>query len=653
MKILYSQIKELVPELKAGPKEVGAALTLTGFMLDGFQEIIYKDSKDQLLSFEIRQNRADCLSVVGLSRETAAYFGLKTVVPTVPPIAENGEPLDIQVEAKDEVKRVLAVKIDGAKNGESPAWLKDYVAFYGLNSVNLLVDLSNYVMLFTGYPSHLIDFKKISGNLRWSLNRDFDEVTTLFGTAVKLQKDKEIIIRDDKKIVALAGIVGGQAAAIDEKTDSFIAEMAIYDRSVIRKNSRSLNLVTEASHRLEKELDPNGADYTMNLLVSLIAKYAGGRVASPLFNYYPKKQAAPVIAFDPNLAGKFAGIEIPEKDISKIFENLEFKVEKEKNKWLVTPPTARMDLALPEDLVEEAVRVYGYDKIPSHEIPKLEVVPDITPKNIILEEKMRDILVSLGFDEILSWPLTPKGINAQVNYADWNEVTTQNSVNDLFPDLRQSTATGLLNQLSEYAKKNVEFIEIFEIGKVFGEKSGHYLEHDALGILSAGKEKSLSYFKNRIESLLRLIGFNSVSYFDAASKPEIANPGSCWEIQAGGQKIGIIYKLIPQESKLNTYFAEINIAKATELLQKEKNNPVVEITQKLISLDVNIELLADESIYEYLEKLEKKMDKKHVWSVNVADTYPLGKKIRYTLRVTYQELSDQEAKKIHLATFNL
>ena len=653
MKISYSQIKELVPDLKAGPKVVGEALTLTGFMMDGFEEVTYKGEKDHLLSFEIRQNRADCLSVIGLAREVAAYFGLKVAVPAVSPVVESGEPLNIQIEAKDEVKRVLAVKLDGAKNGPSPEWLQEYVAFYGLNSVNLLVDLSNYVMLFTGYPSHLIDFKKLSGNLRWSLNRDFDEVTTLFGTTLKLQKDTGIIIRDDENIVALAGIVGGQAAAIDEQTDSFIAEIAIYDRTVIRKNSRSLNVVTEASHRLEKDLDPNGADYAMNLLVSLIFQYAGGQVASALFNYYPQKQIAPAIKLDPTLPEKFAGVEISEKDILKIFKNLDFAVEKKSGHWLVTPPTARMDLALPEDLIEEAVRVYGYDKIPTNEIPKLEIVPDITPKNIILEEKIRDILSSLGFDEILSWPLTQPGGNAKVNYLDWQEVSTQNSVNDLFPDLRQSTATGLMNQLGEYEKKNVEFIDIFEIGKVFGEKGGRYLEHDALGLLSAAKKKSLSEFKNKIESLLRLIGFGSVRYFDAKSKPKIANPGSCWEIQAGGENIGIIYKLIPEESKLNTYFAEINIAKITELLLKKKNNPVVEITQKLITLDANIELDANESIYEYLGKLEKKLDKKHTWSVNVADTYPLGKKTRYTLRVTYQELSDQEAKKIHLKTFNL
>lgn len=653
MKILYSQIKELVPDLQSGPKEVGEALTLTGFMMDGFEEVTYKGAKDHLLSFEIRQNRADCLSVIGLSREVAAYFGLKISVPNVAPIVAGGEPLNIKIEATDQVKRVLAVKIDGATNGESPQWLQEYVAFYGLNSVGLLVDLSNYVMFFTGYPSHLIDCGKTTGNLTWALNRDFAEVTTLFGITLKLQKDTEIIIKDEKNIVALAGIVGGQAAAIDEKTTSFIAEMAIYDRAVVRKNSRSLNVVTEASHRLEKELDPNGAEAAMNLLVSLFVKYAGGQVASSVFNYYPQKNSAPTIKFDSSLPGKFAGIEIPEKNILQIFENLEFTVDKKSDEWLVTPPTVRMDLALPEDLVEEAVRVYGYDKIPSHEIPKLEIVSDITPKNIILEEKARDILVSLGFDEILAWPLTPKGINAQVNYLDWNEVSTQNSVNDLFPDLRQSMATGLINQLSEYEKKNVEFIDIFEIGKVFGEKSGRYLEHDALGILSGAKGKNLSAFKNKIETLLRLVGFDSVKYFAATSKPQIANPGSCWEIQNDGEKVGIIYKLISQDSKLSTYFAEFDIAKMTGLLAKEKNNPVVEITQKLIALDANIELPSEESIYEYLGKLEKKMDKKHIWSVNVADTYPLGEKIRYTLRVTYQELSDQEAKKIHLKTFDL
>jgi len=653
MKVLYSQIKELVPDLKASPKEIGEALTLTGFMMESFTEVTYKGTKDYLIGLEIRQNRADCLSVIGLAREVAAYYSLKCSTPSIKPVNNKGEQLDITIEATDHVKRVLAIEIDGIINRESPDWLKEFIAFHGLNSVNFLVDLSNYVMLLTGYPSHLIDCKKTTGRLAWSLNRDFNEITTLFGAIVKLQKNTELIIRDEKNILALAGIIGGKEAAINMETKSIIAEVAVYDRSIIRKNSRSLNITTEASHRLEKDLDPNGADYAMDLLVSLILEYGGGKTSSSLFDHYTKKYVSPIIEFKTNLPSKFAGIEIDEKDILKIFKNLNFVVNKKKDFLLVTPPTYRLDLTLPEDLVEEVLREYGYDHIPSNEIPRLEIVTNITPKNIVLAEKIRDILSALGFDEILSWPLTKNGDNELVNYVDWNNVSTQNSVNDIYPNLRQSIITGLLNQLSEYTKKNVDLVHIFEVGKVFGENNNEYKERETLGIMSTSDKDTITVFKNKVESLLRLVGFGNIKYFEAVSKPKIANPKSCWDIYVGEENVGILYKLISQEVKLNVYFSEVNIEKITQLLLQVKNNPVVEITQKLIVLDVNIELNPNESIFEYLTKIENEFNQSKLWSIDVSDIYKLKSKVRYTLKVTYKELTDQEAKKIHMKVFKL
>ncbi|MFA5961934.1 MAG: phenylalanine--tRNA ligase subunit beta [Parcubacteria group bacterium] len=653
MKVLYSQIKELVPDLNVSPKEVGEALTLTGFMMDSFTEVSYKGAKDYLIGLEIRQNRADCLSVMGLAREVAAYYRLQVLIPGVKQIFKGEDKLNISVEAVDHVKRVLAIKIDDVTNVDSPDWLREYMNFYGLNSINLLVDLSNYVMLLTGYPSHLIDYKKTKGQLSWSLNNSFDEMTTLMGTSIKLQKNTELIIRDRKNIIALAGIVGGTEAAISLETKSVLAEIAVYDRSVVRKNSRNLNIVTEASHRLEKDLDPSESEYAMNLLVSLILEYGGGKIASDLFEYYPQKYVSPVIEFKTGLPSKFAGIEIKEEDVLNIFECLGLVVEVKGDLLLVTPPAYRLDLSLPEDLVEEVLRIYGYNRIPVDEIPKLEVVKNITPKNIILADKIRDVLSTLGFDEILSWPLTKVDDNNLVNHTDWDTVSTQNSVNDIYPNLRQSMITGLLDQLNEYFKKNVDFMNIFEIGKIFGKKDENYIERESLGVMSTSNNEALSEFKDRVESLLRLLGLDDIKYFESKIKPEIANPNSCWDIYSGEQRIGILYKLIPQDIKMNVYASEIDIDKSVELLSEKKNNPVVEITQKLIFLDVNIELKNEESIFEYLEKLNKKMNKDSIWGIDIADTYKLEKSVRYTLRVTYKELSDQEAKKIHLETFNL
>jgi phenylalanyl-tRNA synthetase beta chain len=656
MKVLYSQLKELVPGLKAGAKEAGQALSLTGFMLDSFAEVKFKNRPDYLLGFEVRQNRADCLSVYGLAREVAAYYGLKTALPQAKKIAPAGAPLDIKIKANKFIKRIAAIKITGVKNQQSPAWLKECVELQGLNSVNLLVDLSNYVMFLTGYPSHLIDADKLQGNLSWSLNHDFKEITTLFGAVVPLKKDQEIIIRDDKNIIALAGLVGGRAAEIDNQTTALIAEAAIYDRAVIRKNSRNLNIVTEASHRLEKELDPSGALASLELLAALIQEYAGGRAASQIFDYYPDKYVSPEIEFNPESPSRFAGAAIPEAETVKILNGLEMKVEKKPNgRLLVTPPTCRQDLRLPEDLVEEVIRIHGYDKIIAPTAPKLEVTSDITPKQIILAEKARDILTARGFDEILSWPLTKAQDNGLVNYLGWRAVTTQNSINNLYPDLRQSLAAGLLNQFNEYDKKNVELVRLFEIGKIFGLANKKYLEYEALGLLAATPNQTLPEFKNNLEILLRSLGFSGLKYPAAKIKPVLANPDSCWDISANGQTVGIIYKLKPQENKLNVYFAEVNLTLITSLLVKKENSAVVELTQKLIALDANLELAKDESIYKRLESIEKKLDKNHLWSISVADAFALAdnKKVKYTIRAIYKELSDQEAKKIHLAAFNL
>lgn len=653
MKILYSQLKELIPGLKAGAKQIGEAMTLTGFMTDSLKEVSYKGKKDYLIGFEVRQNRGDCFSVIGLARETAAFYGLKASLPKIKPIKQSKELLNIKIEAKEFVKRVLAVKIDELENKESPQWLKEYLSFYDLNSINLLVDISNYVMMLTGYPSHLMDFKKIQGSLSWAANNEFSSITTLFGTPVSLPKNSELIIKDSEKAIALAGLVGGKDAAIELETTSIIAEVAVYEGAIIRKNSRSLNIVTEAGHRLEKELDPSGAEYAMNLLASLILQYANGKIASKIFSYYPKKQKPCIVKFDPQMASDIAGVEITEKEILKIFKNLCFGVKKINNSLNVSIPSFRTDVSLPEDLAEEIIRVYGYDKISGSQPPKMNIVQKITPKNIILADRIRDILQSLSFDEILSWPLTASGINKKINYLDWNIVSTQNSMNELFPELRQSMAAGLINQTKEYGKKNIEFIDIFEIGKIFGEKNGKYLENESLGILSISAEKSFDKFKDKIETMLRLTGLKEISYLKSSFKPASANPESCWDIFSNNILLGIIYKIAPQENELNGYFAEINIEKTAEIIFKSKNISTVELTQKLIPLDANIELEKSESIFKYLENIKKKISKKNLWSIDVADAYQSENKIKYTIRANYQELTDQEAKKMHLQAFGL
>lgn len=652
MKILYSDIKNLVPDLKKTPREVAEVLTLSGFMLDEFEEVEHRGKKDYLLGLEVRQNRPDSLSIIGIAKEVAAYYGLKVKLPTGNISKTSNSNLGIKVEEKKYVKKVAAVGIKGIKNTESPVWLKEFLSFYDINPINLAVDISNYVMLLTGYPSHIFDENKLNGNLVWSLNKDFDQIVTLDGSQVFLNKD-EIIIKDDKNILCLAGVVGGEVAKIDLETKNIILEMAVYDYGVVGRNARSLNMVTEASNRLSKNLDPAGVDDAFKLLVSMSLEYCGGEISSSVFNYYPKKEKPPVIKFDLGLPGVRAGVDISEKKSLKILKNLGFEVKGSGKKVDVTPPVGRKDVSIPEDLVEEVIRIFGYDKVPYEETPVLEVVNKITPLNIVLVEKMRAILVSLGFDEVLSKPMVRKGENTCTNYLDWEEITTDNAINEEYPNLRQTTAIGLLDTSRNHLKKNIKYVSLFETGKVFGKREGGYEERDFFGIFNSpfSGDRELPSFKKVIERSLRSVGLTSISYKTSKKIPKVSNPYSCWQILAEGRVVGIIYKLKPDEIERVSYFAEFDIGSVLKGLEKKQNKSTVELNQKLVVLDANIEVDKEESLFGHLEVIKKKIGDKRIWGIEVIDEFPLKDRIKYTVRVSYYNLSDQEAKKIHLEVF--
>jgi len=651
MKILYSQIKEMVPELKATPKQVGEVLTMIGFMMDDFKEVEYLGKKDFLISLEIRQNRPDCLSVIGLAKEVAAYYGLTFKSPVFSKINFGNDKLAIKVNAEKQVKRIIAAKIENIKNYESPDWIKNFLSFYGINSKSFLVDLSNYVMIITGQPSHIFDADKVDGNLSWSLNDKFKSMKTFDESEIKIKK-QSLIIEDEGNILALAGIIGGDRAKIELETKSIILEMSVYEGAIINKNSRDLNVATEASIRLGKKLDPNNLEFSMQFLISLILKYCGGQVQSALFDYYPQKYFSKNITFDPMLPGLFAGVDISPEEAQKILKNLGCKIKKRNKKLIVVPPTNRTDLEIKEDLVEEVVRIFGYYNIPSDKIPVLEVVPKITPKTVYLSEKIRDIMQASGFDEILSLPLVAKEINSETKYRDIEIISTQNSINEDFPELRQSLAVGLILQLKNYLKLGVEDIKIFEIGKIFEKINNNYTEKEYLGILVKSDQKNISGIKQNIEILLRSLGVRNIKYYSLKEGPGIANPYSVFNIVINKKIVGILYKLnIPKIN--NAYFAEINIEETSKIIEKKNNYSTFEITQKIVTLDANVELKKEESIYDYLENIEKKINKENIISLKILDFFPLNTKIRYTIRASYKNLSDQDAKKCHLLAFNL
>lgn len=649
MKVLYSELKKYLPDLKADAKEVAQVFTITGFMIDKFFEVEVDGQKDFLLDLEVRQNRADSFGVLGLARELSAYYNI--------PLKKDNASLDfssqsyelpIEVKTDKETKRLLAIKISDLTVSDSPNWLKEYLAQYDINSINNLVDLTNYVMILTGHPSHAFDTDLMgSDKLVWEMNNGkYKKFKTLSGEELDVASDA-IVISDGGKPLSLS-MIGGSDVAINSNTKNIILEIAVYEGGVVRKNGRQMRVVTEAGSRLEKYLDPESIPYAFNLLVNLILENCGGKISSKLFESYVVKTPEIIIDVDLDKVQQIAGIEISYEDSINYLTRLGFEIiETNLPKVKAKRPIDRLDIELEEDVFEEIIRLKGFNNIPKDSL-SLPVVKDITPARIKLSKRITDSLAKNGFDEVRSWILVSDNINNLSNYQSWNEIKVTNSINEEVSNLRQTISASLIGQASEMKKNNISDITIFEIGKVFG-KFEDYSEEEHLGLLNANGD--INHLKKTLETILRLEGISKIYYKDSEFKPGSAHPKACWDIFTDDQKIGIIYssnKNKVQESSI----AEVNLTKLDEILSGLENaKPVQEITQKIVELDTNLVLDLSKNVEEEVQNLIKN-ESGNVWNFKVIDQFTKDNITKYTVRVAYMHLTDPEAKELHRKIFN-
>ncbi|MFH1561436.1 MAG: phenylalanine--tRNA ligase beta subunit-related protein, partial [Patescibacteria group bacterium] len=304
MKIIVSQLNQFLPKLKKSPRQLADDLTMIGH----FCSAIETDGKQTVLDLEVRQNRGDCLSYYGIARDLSVFYQTPIFVPKTKASAiQNTTQLPIKVLARKETVRIMAIKISRIKNQTSPDWLKNFLKLHQINNIDLLVDLTNYITLCYGIPCHIFDTKKSGEQLTWEINNNqYSSFVTLDGTKLELKPDTFII--GDKNGAASLVMLGGQRAAIDKNTNEIIVEMAIYDRKKVRKDAKSLGVVTEAGIRLEKDLDPKLIPIAFDQLIDLIQKHCQGEVSGTIFDYYPNPEIIREISFNPKKVSDYAGI---------------------------------------------------------------------------------------------------------------------------------------------------------------------------------------------------------------------------------------------------------------------------------------------------------------------------------------------------------
>lgn len=611
MKLVYSYLQKFIPTLDVKPQQLRDDLTMIGHFTNFFEEI----NNEIVFDLDIKVNRGDCLGYYGIAKDLSVFYQIPLVTSITPEIINQAKVvLPIKV-TTDNVKRILAVKFSNLENTISPPWLQKFIECHQSKSINSIVDLTNFVMFMYGIPSHAFDVKKSTESLIWEMNSKYKEFTSLDGS--KLEIGENILMINNSSQPLSLSFWGGNNCAIDQNTNEIILEMAIYNPTIVRQNSRQLKSTTEAGTRLEKQLDPNLIPLAFNHLCKLILQNCQGQITSAFFDYYPQKVNLPPIEFNPQKPTLVSGIEIPTDFVVDCLNRLDCKITpitynrlvqqtNLQSKILVTPPSLRQDITIEADLVEEAVRFWGYQKIPINQPLTYKKTNNITPKEVYLIDSLKDKLIELGYDEVLSWPLVSQPLDSLT------VIKTQNSINTESVYLRQSLIPSLMQQLDQYQRYKLNHPQFFEIGKIFSKDGDKYVEKNSLGIYHPNPNQ----LKNDLQCL---------------NLPDNIKDSSFTEI------------IIDNLPKINNY------------QPKNIHQPAYELISQLIILDANIVFDSIQDPSKLIKKYTQIIGPKYFWEMVITDIYQdtNNQKYRYTLRVSYFNVDDKTAKEIHLKAFGL
>lgn len=476
------------------PKELGERLTEVGVTT----ERITKTNDDVIFEFEITPNRPDLLSIIGIAREIAAIEEKKIKLP-FSVLASQGETLQgkpkkiLPLEIKTDFKinpRFTGIIINGITVKESPTWLKERLMKIRQRTINNIVDITNYVMFELGNPIHAFDYNKIKGNVMHVEQAKGDELfKSVDGISYRLPKGA-VIIRDNENIIDLCGIKGGLNSGTFKDTKTIFIRVPVEDPILIRRASQALGLRSEASSIFERGVNAGGTIEALKRCIDLISKFAGGEIASNLYDIKKSDFKPWKVKVSTERLNKILGIEIPEKKVLSILESLNLNpFLKQSNRHLgggrlngseaMTPPrwmskviecvipTYRNDLKIEEDLIEEVARIYGYNNFPKT-IPIGQIPTKLIPyfKDYRVDEKVKNILKAAGFSEVYTYSLISEKDLVDIGLKPENTLRVDNPVSREFEYLRPTLKINLIKALN-LNKPNFQNISLFEIGKVY------------------------------------------------------------------------------------------------------------------------------------------------------------------------------------------
>jgi len=536
------------------PKEMkDGILILKGEYTPGEDAEDALELNDYVIEFEITPNRPDCLSMLGMARETSATFDLAVNYPSINIENEVEDIKDyVKVEVKDSdlCRRFVGRVIKDIKIEQSPTWLQMRLMKAGVRPINNIVDITNYVMLEYGQPLHAYDLNTLAESKIIVRRAEKNEkTTTLDGVERKLDEDV-LVIADAKNTIGIAGIMGGEYTEVSNNTEIILLEAANFNKKNVRDSSRKLGLRTEASSRFEKGIDPNVAELAADRACQLIEELGCGQVVKGKIDIYDDKLDEWTIEVRPNRINNLLGTKLSVDEITDILNRLELSVKKEGEELLVTIPTFRQDLVKEIDIVEEVARIYGYNVIEST-LPKGATWGAKTNAQVI-EDYTKNTLNALGLNEITTYSfVSPKSLDLIKIPEDSflrRNIRLLNPLGEEYSVMRISLVPNMLDVLARNYKRNVSNALAFEIGSIF---IPHEIPVDSLPIEKKmltmgiyGDDIDFFSLKGVVTELLRKLGINKCVFEPEKTHPSF-HPGRCANIVYGNHILGTLGEIHP------------------------------------------------------------------------------------------------------------
>jgi phenylalanyl-tRNA synthetase beta chain len=530
-------------------EEADGILELNQDLKNGTDLRVALDLNDQITTLKLTPNRSDCLSVWGLAREVAAISSssLSPIYYEVNPI-KLSEKKNIVVEEKAACPRYCGRIIKNVDNTKTlPEWMTSRLERSNIKSISPIVDITNYVLLEIGQPLHAFDYEKLQGDVVIRFAKSEEPIHLLNDTKIKLSK-KDLVIADNSGAIAFAGVMGGMPSSVTDNTQTIFLESAFFDPIVIAGKARVYNLSSDSSYRFERGVDFSNTRHALERATSLIIEYCGGEAGeiTEVLNTLPKRNE---IHLRLKKLNAILGIEVPSQDVERIFLQLGFEVNKTIEGFKVTPPSYRFDIAIEEDLIEEVVRLYGYDKIPSHHPLSHQVM---LPISGTYHRDLKERLTSRGFYEVVTYSFIEDEIEKSL-HGNSNLIQLQNPIASQMSTMRSSLWGSHLEVLTYNLNRQVSRLNIFEIAQTFHGAKKDFIEIEVISGLSYGsfmpeqwadKIRDIDFYD--IKAHVEALTSKSLTFKRSDKTPFALHPGQSAEVFLDAQSIGWVGKLHPK-----------------------------------------------------------------------------------------------------------